>query len=395
MAAGIQQSFDVIVVGGGVMGCSTTYHLLRASPNLRVAVVERDPTYQHASTVLSDGNVRVQFNLEENIRISQHTLEVLDTFADDMETPNYRPEVGARHQGNLFLADETTKEDALSGLELQQALGCDVEWLDIDEVGRRFPAFRSPTMVGGTFGARDGSVEPGGLLRGYRAKAMELGAEMIDDEVATLLSNGRVMTGVRLADGTVLRAPHVVNSAGAWAPRLAAAIGAELPVVPIMRTVYVVATTVDTAGLPSVFLPSGVYAIPESGTTWLMAWSRPEDPEGFDFTPASRDRFEELIWPALVEHLPAFDQLRVERSWAGLYDVNVLDGNAILGEWPTISGLHVASGFSGHGLQQSPAVGRYLAETILDLPHVLDLSRFGPQRCIDGEPLYEHAGRLI
>src|SRR5262245_29316870 len=128
MAAGTRQRFDVVVVGGGVMGCSTAYHLLRASPGLRVAVVERDPSYRHASTVLSDGNVRVQFNLEENIRISQHTLEVLDTFGDEMETPSFRPDVGARHQGNLFLADETTRRDALAGLELQRALGCDVEW---------------------------------------------------------------------------------------------------------------------------------------------------------------------------------------------------------------------------------------------------------------------------
>jgi FAD-dependent oxidoreductase domain-containing protein 1 len=102
-----------------------------------------------------------------------------------------------------------------------------------------------------------------------------------------------------------------------------------------------------------------------------------------------------VIWPELIAHLPAFDELRVERSWAGLYDVNTLDGNAIVGEWPTITGLFVASGFSGHGFQQGPAVGRYLAESILDLPKELDLTRFGPQRCIDGAPLYEHSGRLI
>jgi glycine/D-amino acid oxidase-like deaminating enzyme len=339
--------------------------------------------------------VRVQFNLEENIRISQHTLEVLETFAEDMETPGYRPDVGARHQGNLFLADESMKQDALAGLERQNALGCDVEWLDMEEVARRFPAFESKTLVGGTLGARDGSVDPGALLRGYRAKAAELGARLIDEEVAVLLSTGSEMTGVRLTDGTVLKATHVVNSAGAWAPELAAGVGAELPVVPVMRTVYVVATTVETAGLPSVFLPSGLYAIPESDTMWLMGWSRPEDPEGFDFTPAGRDRFEEVLWPELVEHLPAFDQLRVTRSWAGLYDVNVLDGNAILGEWPTIRGLYAVSGFSGHGLQQAPAVGRFLAESILGMPHEIDLTRLGPQRCLDGVPLYEHAGRLI
>ncbi len=389
------RQFDVIVVGGGVMGCSTAFHLLRAHPRQRVAVIERDPGYRFASTVLSDGNVRIQFNLEENIRISQHTMEVLETFADDMATPSFRPEVGARQQGNLFLVDEANRAAALAGMELQRDLGCEVDWLEIAEIERRFSGYGSETMVGGTLGPRDGSVDPSAILRGYRAKAAELGAEFIESEVTELIADGNEMRGVKLGDGTVMESTAVVNSAGAWAPALAKEIGVDLPVIPVMRTVYVVSTTVPAPGMPSVFLPSGVYALPESDTTWLIAWSRPEDPVGFDFTPAGQGRFTDLIWPELVEHLPAFDQLHVGRSWAGLYDVNTLDGNAIIGEWPTLAGLFVASGFSGHGFQQAPAIGRYLAESILGLTHALDLGRLGPQRCIDGVPLYEHAGRLI
>ena len=388
-------TYDVIIVGGGVMGCSTAFHLLLSDPEQRVAVIDRDPRYHFASTVLSDGNVRIQFNLEENIRISQYTMEVVETFADDMATPTFRPVVDARHQGNLFLVDEANRAAALSGMELQRALGCEVEWLDIAEIEQRFPGYGSETMVGGTLGPRDGSVDPSAVLHGYRAKAAELGAEFIQAEVTELLTEGDGLRGVKLSDGAVVESSVAVNSAGAWAPDLARKIGVQLPVVPVMRTVYVVSTTVPTSGMPSVFLPSGVYALPESDRTWLIAWSRPEDPVGFDFTPAGQDRFTDLIWPELVAHLPAFDQLHVERSWAGLYDVNTLDGNAILGEWPTREGLFVASGFSGHGFQQAPAVGRYLAESILGQPHALDLSRLGAQRCIDGVPLHEHAGRLI
>jgi glycine/D-amino acid oxidase-like deaminating enzyme len=172
-------------------------------------------------------------------------------------------------------------------------------------------------------------------------------------------------------------------------------LGVDLPVRPVMRTVYVVSTTVPTEGLPSVFLPSGVYALPESDRTWLIAWSRPEDPVGYDFTPAAQQRFSDLIWPELYSHLPAFDSLKVESSWAGLYAVNTLDGNAILGEWPTVRGLYMATGFSGHGFQQCPAVGRYLSEQLLGLPHTLDLRRLGPQRVIENRPLHEHTGRLI
>ena len=377
------------------MGSSTAYHLMKVDPSLSVAVVERDNSYARASTVLSDGNVRIQFNLEENIRMSQYALEVLRTFDDDMATANFRPEVGARHQGNLFLSDERGKPAALTGIETQRQLGCDVSWLASDEILVRFPGLRLEGIVGGSFAQVDGSVDPSAVLRGFRNKAAELGARYLDDEIVELLSNGGAMTGARLRSGGDLMSPIIVNCAGAWAADLVRPLGVELPVIPVMRTVYVVSTTVPTAGMPSLFLPSGVYAIPESDHTWLIAWSLPEDPIGFDFTPAGQQRFTDIIWPELHGHLPVFDSLRVETAWAGLYDVNTLDGNAILGEWPTIEGLYLATGFSGHGFQQSPAVGRYLAEQILGRSPTLDLSRFGGQRVLDSQPLYEHAGRLI
>jgi glycine/D-amino acid oxidase-like deaminating enzyme len=377
------------------MGSSTAYHLLDADPSISVAVVERDETYTRASTVLSDGNVRIQFGLEENVRISQHAMEVLETFADDMATSRFRPEVGARHQGNLFLADQASRRAALEGVELQRSLGCDVEWLDPDQIGSRFPGLGVEGIVGGSFAQEDGSVDPSAVLRGYRNKAVELGVEYVEDEVISLIGDGGRIEGARLRSAGDLISPIVVITAGAWSAELIRPLGVELPVIPVMRTVYVVSTTVPTRGMPSLFLPSGVYALPESERAWLIAWSRPEDPVGYDFTPAGRRRFTGLIWPELHRHLPAFDRLEVESSWAGLYAVNTLDGNAILGEWPMISGLHLATGFSGHGFQQAPAVGRYLSELILGLEPTLDLSRLGGQRVLDNRPLHEHAGRLI
>ncbi len=388
-------SHDVVIVGGGAMGSSTAYHLMKADPSLSVVVIERDSTYAHASTVLSDGNVRIQFNLEENIRISQHTMEVLRTFADDMSTATFRPEIGARHQGNLFLADEAHRESALEGLELQRELACDVLWLDSSDIEERFPGLELDGIVGGTLGVDDGSVDPGAVLRGYRNKAIELGARYLEDEVLAVSKAGGRVTGVHLRSGSDLIAPIVLVAAGAWSADLVRPLGVDLPVVPAMRTVYVVSTTVETAGMPSLFLPSGVYALPESDRTWVMAWSRPEDPVGFDFTPAGRRRFNDVIWPELLRNVPVFDSLEVRTSWAGLYDVNTLDGNAIIGEWPTIGGLLLATGFSGHGFQQCPAVGRHLAERILGQSPTLDLARLGGERILANEPLYEHEGRLI
>ena len=388
-------SYDVLIVGGGVMGSATAYHLMVADPGVSVLVIEKDASYTHASTVLSDGNVRVQFSLEENIRISQHTLAVLETFADDMATEHYRPEVGAAHQGNLFMVDETGRPAALAGLELQNSLGCDIEWLESPDVAALFPPYASVGLAGGTLGRRDGSVDPSAVLHGYRAKAIEMGARYIEDEVKALRAGDDRILGVHCPDAGELDCAVVINAAGGWSPALARTVGVELPVTPIMRTVYVVSSSVSSYVLPSIFLPSGVHALPERDNTWLMAWSQPADPESFDYTPVPHQRFTDVVWPALIESLPAFDQLRVEGSWAGVYAVNTLDANAIVGEWPLIRGLYIVTGFSGHGFQQSPAMGRYLTELVLDLPHELDLKRLGPQRVLDGEPLHEHAGRII
>lgn len=387
--------YDVIIVGGGCMGTATAYHLLASDRSLTVGVVERDSTYEEASTVLSDGNVRVQFHLEENIRISQFMLDTLDGFSETMATANFVPEATPRRQGNIFLVDEPHRKAALAVTHKQQTLGCDVEWLEPAAISTAYPTYQTIGLAGGTIGHDDGSVDPTAVLRGFRAKSAELGASYIEDEVARLVVEDQKATAVDLSSGDRLPADNVVVTAGAWTAGLLRSVGIEIPVNPVMRTVYVVSTPFPSDDLPSVFLPSGVYAIGEGGNTWLMGWSRPEDPTGFQFVPAGRERFENLIWPELIQSLPAFEELHVERSWAGLYAVNTLDGNGIIGEWPEVAGLSMATGFSGHGFQQCAAVGRYLAESILGLDHQLDLGRLEPDRVIRNEPLYEHEGLLI
>jgi FAD-dependent oxidoreductase domain-containing protein 1 len=366
-----------------------------ADPGLEVSVVERDPTLARSSTMLSDGNVRVQFDLAENIEISRYGMQVLETFADDMAVDGSRPDVSLDRQGNLFLVPAEGEERARAALERQVALGAEVEWLDGPEIARRWAPYRSE-VVGGTFGPRDGSVDPSAVVSGYRQAAARAGVEFVHDTASSILVGDGGVEGIVSAGGGIRKARAVVVAAGAWSTDLLATAGVEIPVDPIMRTVYVVRTDVGRGvRLPSVFLPSGVYVIPEHEDTFLVAWSRPDDPVGFDFTPAPRSRFYETIWPELVGVLPAFDRLEVVRSWAGLYAHNRLDANAIVGEWPGIRGLFQATGFSGHGYQQCHAVGRHLAELITGRPTTLDLSRLGPERVVANEPLFEHAGRII
>lgn len=386
----------VVIVGGAAMGWATAHHLLRLDPQLEVKVVERDPTLRHASTMLSDGNIRIQFNLEENIAISQYAMECLERFPAEMAIGGFVPDPQMRKQGNLFLVDEAGKDAALAGLSIQQRLGCDSEWLDIGSIVERYPALASERLVGGTLGPSDGSVDPHAVVEGYRRNALSAGAELVAASVDALLTSDGNSSGVRLGNGSTIDADVVVVCAGAWSTGLLATAGITIPVDPVMRTVYVVAGRVRGAEhIPSIYLPSGVYVLREHDGTFTIGWSTDDDPVGFDFTPEPRSKFYDKIWPELVSTLPAFDRLEVVSSWAGLYAQNRLDANGIIGRWPSLDGLYMATGFSGHGFQQCHAVGRYLAELITGAAPMLDLSRLGPERVITGEPLWEHPSRII
>jgi FAD-dependent oxidoreductase domain-containing protein 1 len=388
-------TYDVILVGGGVMGCATATYLLKADKNLQVAIVEMDPTYARSSTTLSDGNHRIQFNLKENILMSLYGLEVLETFAEDMAVDGDQPDIAFRRQGNLYLVDEGGRPEAEQGLVLQQSLGCQVEWLAPAEVIRRYPLLDPVGCVGATFGASDGTMDPHAVLMAYKNKAVSLGARFIQAEVAGLLKDDNQVTGVRLASGEKLAAKYVVNCAGAWAAQLAETAGITLPVQPVKRQVFVVETEARPEGiLPLILLPTGLYLIHEGGGHFMCGKSLPDDPIAFEFT-WDQGIFEDKLWPELVEYIPTFDRLRVASGWAGLYAVNTLDGNAILGEWPELKGFYLANGFSGHGFQQCHAVGRYLTELILEHPPTLDLSIFSPARILEDQPVFESQRRLI
>lgn len=388
-------SYDVIMIGGGIMGCTTAYYLMMSDASLKVAVVEMDPTYTRSSTTLSVANVRVQFNLKENVQISQYALEVLERFDEDMAVGDKRPEVGLRCQGNLFVVDEEGREQAKNGVTLQKSLGCQVEWLPPDDIKSRFPLYDPDNYAGASFGPQDGTMDAYGVLMGYRDKAKSLGAEMIHDEVVELLTAGGGITGVKLASGGVMAAQFVVNCAGAWAARVAQMAGATIPVKPIMRQVFALDPAVKPESeLPLTVLPSGLYFTSETGGLIVCGKSLPEDPVGFDFA-WDRKRFMEHLWPELVEFVPTFDRLKLVRGWAGLYAVNTLDGNAILGEWPELKGFYLANGFSGHGFQQAHAVGRYLSELITGQKPTLDLSIFTPERILDNRPVFENELKLV
>jgi len=383
--------YDVAIIGGGVMGSSTAYHLMKADSTLKICFIEKDPVYEHASSMLSMANVRVQFGLEENIRISQYTLDCLKTFAEEMAVDGEKPDIGHRKEGNLFVVDKQGETASRRSLALQQSLGCKVEWWSSAQIADRYPLYEPDDYVGGTFGAEDGYLDPYAFVMAYKKKAISLGALFLKDEVVEIRTSGSRIEGLHLRSGDTLKAGVIVNCAGAWAAEIAKTVGIDLPVVPTKRQVFCVSPAVNPDGpLPLTLLPSGLYFRTETGGLILVGKSMDEDPIGFDFNWDDK-RFYELLWPELAEFVPAFDTLKLMRGWAGLYAVSTLDDNAFIGEWFDLKNYYIANGFSGHGLQQAPAVGRYLSELILGLPPELDLSIFKPDRIIHGEAIREDA----
>ncbi len=383
------QYFDVVIAGGGIIGCSSAYYLVSNNPELKVVVVEMDPTYSNASTALSLANIRIQFSLEKNIRISQYAFQVLKRFKEDMSVKGEKPDLAFHQEGNLFLIYESGRNAAEKALLLQKKLGSDVEWLSAEKIRSRYPLYEPSPYSGGSFSPKDGHIDAYAFLMGYSRKARAMGVKFINDKVISLDKSYGQITGAHLESGQKLSSRCVVNCAGAWASQVAASAGINIPVIPVKRQVFVLETEVkpDTP-LPLTVLPSGLYFRSETGGKIILGKSLKSDQDGINFS-WDRQRFIDLLWPELAEFIPSFDSLKLVRGWAGLYAVNTFDGNAILGEWPELKGLYLANGFSGHGMQQAPAVGRYISELITGKTPELDLSTFSPKRLLEDRPLTE------
>ena len=381
--------YDLIIVGGGIMGSSAAYHLLSLEPHLKLAVVERDPAYTQASTPLSLGGIRVQFTVRENILISLYAQEAYGRFEEEMAVGGERPFINYRKAGYLFLIEPSGKAAAENAVAFQKQMGGEVEWWTPERIQARFPILSMEGFCGGTFGPRDGYLDPYAVLMGYRAKAKSLGAVFRTGEVTEILRFQNRIEGVCLNSGEELKAGAVVNAAGAWAGGVARTAGVDLPVVPIQRQVFAFkpATPVGES-LPLIIYPSDLYFRPETGGLILVGKSLKDDPVTFDLS-WQKERFHEIIWPELARVVPAFESLKLVRGWAGLYETNLLDHNGIIGPWPELKGFYLINGFSGHGIQQAPAAGRYLAELILGKAPSLDLSRLSPQRILENQPLPE------
>ena len=379
---------DVAIIGGGVIGCAAAYFLKSAGVE-RLCVIEPDPTYAKAATPVATGGCRRLFSRPENIRMSQFSIEFFKAFGRYVAVDGSAPDVQWREQGYLFVVKGDHARTLEANYEIQHGLGVKVELMDRARIASRYPWLRSDDLALGVLSPEDGWLDPNSVLQGFRKKAQALGTEFTRDRVVDVYTSRNKVTELELASGVRVSAAAFVNAAGCWAPSIAKLAGMDLPVNPMRRFEHYVELSEALPPMPLIKDPDRLVIRPE-GKGYSVGLVRSDEPRGFNFD-VDPYYFENVVWPACAGRIPAFEQLKLKREWAGLYDECELDGNMILGNWPgKLENFYVACGFSGHGLMHAPAVGRALAELIVSGRYeTIDLTRMGYQRVLDNAPYAE------
>lgn len=379
----------VLIVGGGVMGAATACFLARDF-GVCATVVERDPTYRLASSARSASSIRQQFSTEINVRISQRSIAFLRRVGEELAADGDRPEIGLREPGYLFLADDAGAAALRANHALQTCCGASVALLDAAALQARFPWLAVHDVAAGTLGlSGEGWFDGYALLQAFRRKATSLGARFVRGDVCELAeSPGRV--SARTREGERFVADVALIAAGAWSAPLAAQVGFTLPVSARKRDVFVFESPARLQSCPLLIDPGGVWFRPEGRGFIAGAPPRGPDVPGASLDEIDHGLFEHVIWPTLAARVPQFEAARPVGAWAGYYEYNEVDQNGLVGRLPGRERVFVACGFSGHGIQQAPAIGRGMAELIATGSFLdLDLSVLSPQRLVQAGPRAE------
>lgn len=353
--AGSTGQRSIVIVGGGVVGAAAASFLAR-EPGLHVTVLERDPTYRIASSALSASSIRQQFSTPLNIALSQASLQMMRP---------WRERLGFVEAGYLYLADSDEGASTLERLNaVQRAAGADIRLLGPAALRSRWPWLDVDDIVLGSWGASgEGWFDGPALHQLFRQDAQACGVRFVHADVTGFETHGSDVRAATCRDGTRHACDAVLIAAGAWSAPLAARLGATLPVHARKRDVFVLDSPAALPGCPLLIDPSGVWLRPEG--RGFLAGAPPRDgldPDDVPLDAIDLSLFEDLLWPTLAARIPAFEALRVRSAWAGYYEMNSFDHNGLVGALPGgWRNAFVACGFSGHGMQHAPAVGRGIA----------------------------------
>ncbi|SFH02694.1 Glycine/D-amino acid oxidase [Desulfotomaculum arcticum] len=391
------KKYDLIIVGGGIMASSLAYNLRKDGYTGSIVVFEKDRMYEYSSTPRCYGGFRQTFSIPGNIQMSKLSLQVLKNFEKEMALDDEPAVIDFKQHGYLYLANEQALSLLKENMKVQKSYDVNVQLLTPEETKSLVPELNVDDLAGAVFDVEGGNADPYSVLQWYVRHAKRLGVEYVYEKVQALLTDGlHQVKGVKLETGAEYHAPIVVNAAGAWSGEISKTMGVDIPVRPYRKQVYCVDLAVPfKTDIPFVFDYLGTYFQGEGLKVIIGSREGSNETEqqdysfNFDFT-LDRSYFNEEVWPLLAERSPNFDQLKLETGWAGLYEYNYIDHNAIIGKHPDMNGYYLLTGFSGHGFQQAPAAGKALSELIrLGKYETIDLTPFSITRFAENQLLLE------
>ncbi len=382
---------NIVIIGGGIIGCLTAWFLREAGHEGPITVVERDSSYKFASTALSAASIRLQFACPVNVELSLFGLSFLRAVRERLDADS---NIGLVERGYLILAGDKTLERRREALAMQRALGAEVVELDRDALRARYEWLSLDGVTMATIGDNDeGWFDAWSLLQAARRAALRRGVTIIESEAVGLRTHGDRVTGVALADGRRIAADWCVNAAGALSGRVSEFLDIPIPVVPRKRTVFHFKAPLDARSMPMLIDLTGAWLRPEGeGFIGGIQPDEAADPNAHDDFEPDHALFEERLWPVLAERVPALEQVRLLNTWAGHYEMNLFDQNGIIGPHPKIANFVFATGFSGHGLQHAPGAARAVAEQIVSGAYrTIDVTPLAFERIAEGRPMVESA----
>lgn len=380
----LPRSAQVVIIGGGVMGASTAYHLARRGCT-DVVLLEKQEFFGMGATGRCAGGIRYQFSTEINVRLSLLSMPMLDRFEEELGQP-----IGLRRDGYLFLlTNDRDVETFRRNVAMQHRLGVATEWLDGDEIRRRVPQLKADDVIAGTFHGLDGLADPNSVVMGYVNAARRLGVRTLTETAVTHLdvAGGR-MVGVQTSCGPI-RCDVVVNAAGPWAAPISGTAGVPLPITPLRRQMLTTTALPEVApDFPFVIDFAQSLYFHREGEGVLTGQSNPNEQPGFDESVDADWELEHM--EAAIARLPLLARAGRMAHWAGLYEVTP-DAHPILGGVPQVTGYFVVAGFSGHGFMHGPVAGLLMSEFILDgQAHTLDVASLDYARFAEGRSIQEY-----
>jgi glycine/D-amino acid oxidase-like deaminating enzyme len=394
-----RKSYDVVIIGGAMLGAASAWFLSdNADFDGSVLVVERDPTYEFSGTGHTNSCIRQQFSSALNVKISQFGADFVQNLPRHMGDDPRVPHLRIQNYGYMYLANTESFADVLRASHaVQVAAGAGTRLLTPEAIKAAYPFYAVDDLVLGSINTVDEGYFDGiTVFDWFRRQSRERGVEYVANEVVAITRNagGSRVQSVTLASGDVIACGHVVNATGTRGAKVARMAGIDIPIEPRRRYTWVFSAErpLDRE-LPLTIDPSGVHVRQDTKTTYMVGAHADPDPlVDFDDFTMDQDLWQDHVWPAIATRIPQFEAIKVQREWAGHYDMNLLDQNAIVGPHAKVTNFLFLNGFSGHGLQQSPAMGRGTAEWLIyGAFRTLDLSPLGYMRIAEGRPYLEKA----